>query len=266
MPRQYTQRTFIGGNLANAEDWNSEISTAVSEINGQLDQNNMPLSSVEDPQLVDPVVVVDLDQTAIAHFKIAHTYMPTQSYHVSETCDDDPLDANYYTTTWQAIDWRRGWHRLAENRTTPFGGTNYYAGAELQFQAQEGMIVGEILLDASWRLSWWSWSAENLETGQTFTGATARYDAYVEVGVFVNDVCCARTDYQWLGGRYTYHIPFSTPIGTQPVLIDIRFRLKFDNDKYPANIPGVLQYSIKEDWINPFQVRDSAIWARNVYR
>lgn len=265
MPRQYTQRAFIGGNLANAEDWNAELSTAASEMSGQLDQNNMPLVSVGDVQMIDPTTVVDVDNSGVARFFIAHSYMPTQSYHISQTSDVDPTDASFYTTTFTPDEWRRGWHRLAEKRITPVGGVNYYAGSELKFQAQEGMIVGEVLFDASWRISYWSWTAEPTEGGQTFTGATSRNDAFIEVGVFVNDVCCARTDYQWLGGRFTYHIPFSTPIGTTPVLIDIRFRLKFDNEKAPASGP-VTTYSIKENWINPFQVRDSAIWARNVYR
>ena len=264
MPRQYTQRAFIGGNLANAEDWNAELSTAASEMSGQLDQNNMPLISVSDPELVDPTTVVDLDTAAVARFFIAHSYMPTQSYHVSTTFDEDPTDLTWYTTTWQPYEWRRGWHRLAEKRTTPIGGINYYAGSELRFQAQEGMIVGEILFDASWRNSYWSWTGDGDEG--IFTGATARNDAFIEVGVFVNDVCCARTDYQWHGGRFTYHIPFSTPIGTTPVMIDIRFRLKFDNEKPPQSVPGVVTYTIQESWINPFEVRDTCIWARNVYR
>lgn len=264
MPRQYTQRAFIGGNLANAEDWNAELSSAASEMSGQLDQNNMPLGTVDDTKMADPTTVVDIDNTAIARFFIAHTYAPTQSYHISECSDADPLDASFFTTTWQPSDWRRGWHRLAEKRTTPIGGTSYYAGSELKFQAQEGMIVGEVLFDASWRISYWSWIAES-DSGN-FTGATSRNDAFIEVGVFVNDVCCGRTDYQWNGGRFTYHIPFSTPIGTTPVLIDIRFRLKFDNVKEPQDVPGVVNYIIKENWINPFQVRDSHIWARNVYR
>jgi hypothetical protein len=265
MPRQYTQRAFIGGNLANAEDWNAEISTAASEMNGQLDQNNMPLSSVDDAKVADPTKVVDIDNSAIARFFIAHTYAPTQSYHISECSDVDPTDASFFTTTFNPNEWRRGWHRLAEKRTTPVGGVNYYAGSELQFQAQEGMIVGEVLFDASWRISYWSWTAEEVPGGRTFSGATSRNDAFIEVGVFVNDVCCARTDYQWHGGRYTYHIPFSTPIGTTPVLIDIRFRLKFDNVIAPKSTADTT-YSIKENWINPFQVRDSHIWARNVYR
>lgn len=265
MPRQYTQRTFIGGNLANAEDWNSELSTAASELNGQLDQNNMPLAAVDDPKMADPVTVVDVDNTAVARFFVAHSYMPTQSYHISECSDADPTDLTFFTTTFNPDDWRRAWHRLAEKRITPVGFTDFYAGSELKFQAQEGMIVGEILFDVSWRISYWSWIAETVETGETFSGATPRNDAFVEVGVFVNDVCCARTDFQWNGGRFTYHLPFSTPIGTVPVLIDIRFRLKFDNVREPASGPSTT-FSITEDWINPLQIRDSQIWARNVYR
>lgn len=264
MPRVYTQRAHIGGNLASAEDWNQELSAAATESSGQLDQNNMPLLCVNESKLAAPVVVTDVDSTTTARFFICHTYMPTQSYHVSECSDGDPTDGSYFTSTFYPDDWRRGWHRLAEKRPATLAGVDYYAGSELRFQAQEGMIVGEVLLDASWRISYWSWNATPLE-GPVFTGATSRNDAFIEVGVFVNDVCCARTDYQWLGGRFTFHLPFSTPIGTTPVMIDIRFRLKFDNVKEPTDTADI-NYFIVENWINPFEVRDSQIWARNVYR
>ena len=45
MPRQYTQRAFIGGNIAKTDDINEELSVAAAEANGQLDQNNMRLKS-----------------------------------------------------------------------------------------------------------------------------------------------------------------------------------------------------------------------------
>jgi len=223
----------------------------------------MPLAAVDDPKMQDPVVVVDVDNTLLSHTFIAHSYMPTQSYHISEFSDADPTDLTFETTTFNPDDWRRAWHRLAEKRISTIGGIDTYAGSELQFQAQEGMIVGEILFDASWRTSYWSWIATS--NAGSFNGSSSRDDAFIEVGVFINDVCCARTDYQWLGGRFTYHLPFSSPIGTTPVLIDIRFRLKFDNVNQPVSGGGIV-YSITENWINPFQVRDSQIWARNVYR
>lgn len=256
MPRQYTQRAHIGGNLANAEDWNGEISTAVSEINGQLDQNNMPLDSVTDTKLKPATVVVDLDNTAVAKDFIAHTYMQSQSYHVSSSCIGENFTSNFYKDEWTKTDWQLGWMKLSEKRNITVGGITYYAGAEIDFEAKEGMILGEAFVDVDWRASYWLRRIGD----PTVRSALLRDQNFVELGVFINDVCCARTDLQWHGGRFTYVLPYSTPIGTTPVKIDIRFRINFNNEP-----PGT-SYIIDEDWIESLYVWDSGLWARNQYR
>jgi len=263
MPRQYTQRAFVGGNITNAADINEEFSTAAGESNGLLDQNNMPLSSVVKDRMVEPVSSVEVDNTAVARFFVAHTYMPSQSYHVSECNDADPTDGTFFSTSYDSTDWRLGWMKLSENRTTAVGGTNYYAGAEVRFDAVDGMIVGEALVDAEWRASWrdirYQLSPPPQETFDNITVLTQ--DNYIELGVFVNDVCCGRTDLQWNGGRFTYVIPYSTPIGTTGAVVDIRFRIFFSN-KFVTQTLGTVTASA----IAPFKIYDSSIWARNQYR
>jgi hypothetical protein len=262
MPRQYTQRAFIGGNITKADDINEELSTAAGESNGLLDQNNMPLSSVVADRMVEPVPSVEVDNSAVSRFYVAHTYMPSQSYHVSENYDINPEDATFYSTSYNEIDWRLGWMKLSEKRTTPVGGTNYYAGAELSFNAQEGMIVGEVLVDAEWRASWRDIRYLISEDPETFDNITVlTQDNYIELGVFVNDVCVARTDLQWQGGRFSYVIPYSTPIGTTGAVVDVRFRIFFSN-KFVTQTQGTVTASA----IAPFKVYDSSIWARNQYR
>ena len=256
MARQYTQRAFIGGNLANADDWNSEMNSSVSELNGQLDQNNMPLSTVDDSKVADPVLDVEIDTTAVSRYLVAHSYMPSQSYHVSSLVDDDPTDVTFETTTWAPDDWFLGWQRMAQKRLTPNFGTNYYAGAEVQFEAKEGMLVGEILIDASWRQSF---RQVSVTVGNDTTLVTkARNDGFIEFGAFCNDVCVARSDLQWLGGRFTFVLPFSTPIGSTNCSVDIRFRLVFVNGKEVS--------PIITEFIASFKVRDSSIFVRNQYR
>jgi hypothetical protein len=252
MARQYTQRAFIGGNLANADDWNSEMNSSVSELNGQLDQNNMPLSTVNDSKVADPVLDVEIDTTAVSRYLVAHTYMPSQSYHVSSLVDDDPTDLTFETTTWAPDDWFLGWQRLAQKRLTPNFGTNYYAGAEVQFEAKEGMLVGEILIDASWRQSFREIAPESGIQDKE------RNDGFIEFGAFCNDVCVARSDLQFLGGRFTFVLPFSTPIGSTNCSVDIRFRLIFINGKEVS--------PILSEFISSFKVRDSSIFVRNQYR
>lgn len=256
MPRKYTVRALIGGNLANAEDWNEEISSAVSELNGQLDQNNMPLDSVDLTKVAPAVVVVDVNNAAVAEDLIAHTYMQSQSYHVSSSCIIDEVN-NFYKDEWEPTDWQLGWMKLSEKRFVVIGPTTYYAGSELEFEAKEGMLVGEALVDCDWRTSYWSVTAiapPNLST------ARLRDKNFIELGVFVNDVCVGRTDLQWLGGRFTYVLPWSTPIGTTPVKIDIRFRLKFTNEPTPVTV------NVTEDWIESFYLWDSSLFCRNQHR
>jgi hypothetical protein len=263
MPRQYTQRAFIGGNIAKTDDINEELSVAAAESNGQLDQNNMPLNSVTAARMVEPKPQVEVDNTAVARFFVAHTYMPSQSYHVSEYNDADPTNLTFSSTTYDPADWRLGWMKLSEKRTTPIGGTNYYAGAEVTFDAQEGMIVGEVLVDLEWRASWrdirYQLTPPPNEELKTITVLTQ--DNYIELGVFVNDVCCARTDVQWLGGRFTYVLPYSTPIGTTTAVVDIRMRLFFSNKFVTLTLGTVVDSAIA-----PVKVYDSSIWARNQYR
>lgn len=255
MPRQYTQRAFIGGNIANAEDWNAELGTATSEFNGQLDQNNMPLNSVSSTKMTAATVVTEVNNTAFAHDLITHTYMQSQSYHTSSSCviDTDPGSVTY-STAWPRTDWQLGWMRLAEKRFVTINGVNYYAGSELRFDALEGMLVGEALIDATWRGSYYTGLIDGVGV------ASRRVENFAEFGVFVNDVCVARTGLQWLGGRFTFVIPFSTPVATQECVIDLRFRLQFKNVKLGST------FSIVTEDVVPFTLGDSGLWVRNQYR
>jgi hypothetical protein len=255
MPRQYTQRAFIGGNIANAEDWNGELSTAASELSGQLDQNNMPLDTVDSTRLLPAVVVTEVDNSGAVHDLITHTYMQSQSYHVSSSCllDTDPGTLTY-NTAWPKADWQLGWMRLAEKRFVTLGPTTYYAGSELRFDAKEGMLVGEGFIDATWRGSYLTGLIDGVGVG------SPRVKNFAEFGVFVNDVCVARTGLQFLGGRFTFVIPYNTPVATQECIVDLRFRLQFTNQKKGATFT-----TVTED-ISSFTLGDSGVWARNQYR
>ena len=255
MPRQYTQRAFIGGNIANAEDWNGELSSAGSELSGQLDQNNMPLDTVDSTRVAPAVVVTDVDNSAIARDLITHTYMQSQSYHISSSCllDTNPGSLTY-ATAWQKGDWQLGWMRLAEKRSVVVGGTTHYAGAELRFNSKEGMLVGEAFIDATWRGSYLTGLVNSVGVG------SPRVKNFAEFGVFVNDVCVARTGLQFLGGRFTFVIPYSTPVATQECFIDLRFRLQFTNFKNSST------FTVVTEDIAPFTLGDSGVWARNQYR
>lgn len=261
MPRQYTQRAFIGGNIANAEDWNGELSTAASELSGQLDQNNMPLDTVDSTRLLPAVVVTEVDNSGAVHDLITHTYMQSQSYHVSSSCllDTNPGTLTY-NTAWPKEDWQLGWMRLAEKRFVTLGPTTYYAGSELRFDAKEGMLVGEALIDATWRAGWTDGYSGSVQDPPVVFHWYSHVENFAEFGVFVNDVCVARTGLQFLGGRFTFVIPYNTPVATQECLVDLRFRLIYKNHTMPISLRSI------QDNLAPFTLGDSGVWARNQYR
>jgi hypothetical protein len=120
------------------------------------------------------------------------------------------------------------------------------------------MLVGEILIDASWRQSFRQVSVTSGDPPSSRLVSKERNDGFIEFGAFCNDVCVARSDLQWLGGRFTFVLPFSTPIGSTSCIVDIRFRLIFINGK---EINPIISESIAS-----FKVRDSSIFVRNQYR
>ena len=252
MPRQYTQVATMPQQITRASDINSEFMSVTAELNGLLDQNNMPLESVNRSKVVAPVFTTEYQSATASAHNVKHTYMASQSYHTSRFCGPDGQVQEPITTIPQT-DWALGWIKLNLFRTE--GG--YFPGSGISFDAKEGMLVGEIQMDTDWRTSYITRAYVQSPT----TDSVYIYEEYfIEWGVFVNDVCCGRTDEQWGGGRFTYVLPFSTPIGTGPVEVDARFRIIWKNNPYPGG--GTVVDIID----TPLVISDSLVWVRNVYR
>lgn len=258
MTRQYTQRPFMGQQITAAEDYNGEIRSAVSEFNGDLDQNNMPLQSVARATMAAPRIVVPYQNASpgmTGHF-IKSVYQQSQSYHNSYFCG---LDGNgaFQVTSISQDEWRLGWIKLNLFRfETTGGGVEVFPGSALSFDAKEGMVMGEAEIDTDWRISF---VLRDVADPNIADRIYIYEDYFIEWGVFVNDVCCGRTDEQWGGGRFTYVLPYSTPVGTGPCNVDIRFRIIWKNGAYPS---GTVTEIVK----TPLLIHDSMLWTKNQYR
>lgn len=241
MARKYTKATSLASDITLADDWNDELGQSLSTLNGDLDQNNMPLEAVRVAELQDPVL-----DTGTGY---QHTTMPTQGYFLSYNLGSGQV--SFPQTGWQP-----GWNKME----VPLAGPE---GVALEFDAEDGMLIGEALIDLDWRMSYYAVYDNDFPVPPT-PGAVTNFQAFasnfVDVGVFVNDVCVGRTGKQWLGGRFTYVVPYNTPIGSGPVKVDTRVILYF------ANQSSVSGYVTVTTSIAEVLIGDAILWCRNQWR
>ena len=241
MARKYTKATSLASDITLADDWNDELGQSLSTLNGDLDQNNMPLEAVRVAELQDPVL-----DTGTGY---QHTTMPTQGYFLSYNLGSGQI-------AFPQTEWQPGWNKLE----VPIAGPE---GVALEFEAEDGMLIGEALIDLDWRMSWYTLYDNDTPAPPDPTSDTlfqAQTANFVEVGVFVNDVCVGRTGKQWLGGRFTYVVPYNTPIGSGPVKVDTRVILYFVNQ---ASAIGYITIATNIADVN---IGDAILWCRNQWR
>lgn len=241
MARKYTKATAIASDITLADDFNEELGQSLSTLNGDLDQNNMPLEAVRTAELADPVI-----DTGPGY---QHTEMPTQGYFLSYNLGSGQI-------AFPQTEWQPGWNKME----IPIAGPE---GVALEFEAEDGMLIGEALIDLDWRMSWYS--LYDNDTPPPPDPASdplfqAQVSNFVDVGVFVNDVCVGRTGKQWSGGRFTYVVPYNTPIGSGPVKIDTRVILYF------ANQASAIGYVVITTNISDVLIGDAILWCRNQWR
>jgi hypothetical protein len=245
MARQYTIGPQLAGDIILVHPQNNEVNQAVGELNGSLDQNNMPLDTVDRTRLVAPV------QTVIAGPPAQTNYVyPSQAYYIAEVCNTKvsiPVDL-----------WSMGWNAFEASSNL-----SSRSGFVLDFTAQEGMLKGEAVIDFEHRQSYFLFVArvENLSTVQ----ALVKDQHTGELGVFVNDVLVARTGPLYIAcGRHTYTIPYATPVKSGPVHVDVRWIIDFKNIR--KIFTAGTTYSIGVNQIYTVQVYSRKLWCRNQYR
>jgi hypothetical protein len=251
MARFYDTRQILDGGQAKSDDWNAEIAASLSEINGQLDQHQLPLNSFTDTKLVQPTVSTQY----INYDGTYSTYMATQSYHQSEWLGDDITmlyDDNLYNGFY--------WIKLQDLQVQALGITTGTGGAQLSFTGQEGMISGCAVID-------WNWftGEAQVSVGDPPSNSKKLYgrDSVIEWGVFVDDVLVSKSGFIW-PKRLTLNLPFNCPAPSKPVRVDVRFRIQFIDPNAAAG-PGTASQSTI-DANQSFKLIGAILWSRNEYR
>ena len=220
---------------------NENIDGVLSEFNGNLGANNMPVVSVTQDNLVAPELLYNISGP-VNKFGVKYA---TQAYHSCERWGWDN-GKGYGEKPDTELDlkntaWRRGFNNISE--LTDY--ENFYS----EFDAKQGMLTGQVTVD-------WEHGVNVF-----FISALAKRVAYgwkqwSEWGVFVNNVLVARSGPIY-PRRHTTCIPFSVPVGSQNVRIDVRFI---------TNTGGIIGPAPLDNNPTKMYVFGAEIVTRNVYR
>jgi hypothetical protein len=252
MARTYTTRTLLPLGQAKEEDFNSEIMGAVQEFNGQLDGHQLPLQQITASHIKQPTAstqYINIDGTY-------STYMTTQSYHQSEhTVGNTLARLEYNNPLWQG---GNSWIRLRDVLIDD--GVNV-GGAQLTFNALEGMLVGNAVIDFFFDPGEYEVTLSASGTPVTADRLIA-YDEpyYIEWGVFIDDVCVSQSGLIW-PRRMTLNLPFNAPVSSKLCKIDIRFKIGFADTVTLFTQAG---YTLFRE--QGMQYNGGNLWVRNQYR
>jgi len=239
MARMWTKGPQESGDILLKQPQNDEVSQVVSELNGGLDQNNMPLEGVTRADLATIVTT-----TGGTNLQSSMVY-PSQAYYLS--------DDNNAATIIDSYDLVVGWNKISH----PLNALES-PGAFLDFESKEGMLKGEACLDFDYRVSFYSGLDSGLANYLRYM-----FDHTLDIGVFVNDVLVSRTGPMWACGRSSFVVPFGCPVGSGPCHIDVRFQLQFANSDDLQPTPPV---SAEVNAISDVKIDDRLLWVRNQYR
>lgn len=255
MSRTYTSRTILDGGQAKEEDFNSEIQVPLQEFNGQLDSHQLPLQQVTHTHLAQPTV----DQTYIASDGTYSSYMTTQSYHESVwVAGQSPVIMEGTNTLYYG----NAWVKLSDIQIQT---NNKSLGSQVTFDALEGMIVGNAVIDFTYFPG--EANARTLNPDDPLgTSLNVRIGIGInnpmQWAVFIDDVCVAVSGLIW-PKRYTLDLPFSAPTSSKPVVIDIRFNANFvDPSVYSSSLFTAYEIFTPQS----LTYNGGNLWVRNQYR
>lgn len=256
MARSYTTRTILDGGQAKDEDFNTEIQTPLGEFNGQLDQNQLPLQSINYNHIAQPTT----STSYLALNGTYSTYMQTQGYHQSEYVH--PVNIESPRMEWDNTLYAgQGWIRLQDLELQTHSAAQT-GGAEIIFTSYEGMIAGCAVID----FDWYPGTATNSVTDPNPLSLKViyAYNETIEWGVFIDDVLVSKSGVIF-PRRLTLNLPFNAPTSTKPVKIDIRFRCNFID---PSTLTSNVGTAVRTD-IGTYQsltYNGGCLWCRNQYR
>lgn len=219
----------------------------LSEYNGRLDSNNLPVASVGPDNLVTPSLPPGVTQS-VGALKRFSSKMPTQAYYASQI-NSNTLSGDIWTpniTVDLDVDtWSKGFNTLPLLNSA----WDNYA---LSFEATEGMLIGCGTID-------WEHGNQVFQVDDGLGNFVPRgrgFEWWTEIAIFVNNVLVARSG-EIYPRRHTTQLPFTIPCGSQSIQIDMRIRI---NTWRAAGSPSLQVTS------SPFYIWSTDLWCRNCYR
>jgi len=243
MSKVYTQQLPVSRDFVKAEDYNEEARNLLAEFNGQLDAQQMPLSSFDATRFsqgadIDASITNGTGQVLPSSlYARTTTAITAMGQSVGATNNILGPPSKVYETG--ASEWQPGWNALSLYMAS---------GVKLSIPAQEGTLKGTAITDVAFYLG----DKANM-VGSGVVGNSWR----VEIGVFVDNVLVARTGYQ-PPKRHSYCLPFAIPVPTRPITIDIRWRGLYDGLG-----PNAAYYYVSDTNVS---IYNSTLWVRNQYR
>jgi hypothetical protein len=240
MAKTWTYISCEAEQAVRPDSFNKNLEKYLGEFNGNLNGNNLPVDGITE----DHFVFHTVPETDVSGGGIERTSSrtATQAYYDSYRASWASSDI---WTPLTSIDlsndnWRRGWNRLDS-----FSG---WETLPMPFTAREGMLVGCATID-------WHHGINRI-TYDTFGTYWTGYQWWTEWGVFVNNVLVARSG--WImPRRHTTSLPFSIPVGSQEINIDVRFIANNTRDTI---------HQATSDVSTKLDIFSAEVWARNVYR
>lgn len=239
--KQYNDLPITQNQQVKSETLNKNIDKFLSQYNGNLNGNNLPVLSISQAKLVIPASGGTTSGPVTKFSSIS----PTQNLYNSKRWSH----AEGSSDVWTPIDsvnlvtdnWTRGWNKIED--------ISGWASFPIVEEVTEGMLVGHATIDCNHGL-------DRIQTGgdpviTIFYGI----DWWQRWGVFVNDICVADSG-QMKPGRITIDLPFTIPVGSQVVKIDIRWQTITSNSSIAVSPPND----------TPFAIFGAELSVRNVKR
>ena len=239
----YPSQLQIQNTLVIPETFNVNVANAIGQINGRLDSQNLPVQSLTNSQFQLPVYT-SLSDANLFGFKWSAS---TQTYwEKSRTSMEHSADICIPLLSYNLIteDWNKGWNLVTELPN--------FQNMYIEDAMQEGMLNGCVRINFRHGCNVVTYEAQpaplNAEVG---------LDWWTRWGVFVNDVLVAESG-ECYPQAENIVIPFSTPIGSQNIRIDIRWQT------WTSNALSIPSYT--NDPTTPLEIFGIGIWVRNTYR
>jgi hypothetical protein len=249
MGKSFTQIPIHRFQQVKPETLNKNIDKYLSEFNGKLDGHNNPVETTREEHFILPKDV--LSTSPGANVLQLGTSYATQSYYKtrrSSSFEEIALDVwtPIATLNLDSAIWSKGFNTLTELPD--------FENFPLTFQAIEGQIVGCATID--WEHGTQVFNVQVTDGPATFAPRSRGFNWWTEWAVFVNNIPVSRSGAIY-PRRHTTQLPFTIPVGSQPITIDVRF-LALTNRAVGS--PSLLVTS------SDFNIFSAEIWARNEYR